>query len=139
MEEQKAEGSWFGRNVDIDDDLACVAASLEFAIYSFESDAGRWVQSLVVPFELGDAPWECLITGQTVVIQLYDVVNYIFKDICVYNFDPKMKEVTTLQDTLRATGFRVLSEKFLVFSKTSNSSSGEMVYDGVHILWTRCE
>ncbi|KAL7518028.1 hypothetical protein ACHAWX_002895 [Stephanocyclus meneghinianus] len=125
-------GSWFGRSVDIDGDLACVAASLEFAIYIFERDEGRWVQSLVVPFELGDAPWECLIAGKTVVIQLYDVENDIFKDILIYNFDPKTKEVTTLQHPLRANGFRVLSESFLVFSTTSNSSS-EMEYDGVHI------
>ena len=100
------------RSVDIDGVLACVAALLEFAIYIFEHDEGRWVQSLMVPFQLGDAPWECLITGQTVVIQLYDVVNDIFKDICVYKFDPKMKEVTKLQQ----------SDNFLVFSTTSNSS-----------------
>ena len=95
------------------------------------------MESLKIPFDQMIFPFECLLMGRTVVIQPY---NYnrkydIFEYILIFNYDPLTKNATTLHahDPIRANGFRVLSDNFLIFSTSSTSASGDTVYNGVHI------
>ena len=129
------ENGSFGFSMDIDGDLACVAATGEGAMYIFRQVGKRWRQtdkiSLLKPNRWA---WECLIAGETLAIHTFDWINDRSDGLYIYRYDQQLNNFTLLQDPLPAnTWGKALSEKYLVFSELSHSESGDEILEGLHI------
>jgi len=121
---------WFGSDIDIDGDLACVVDDQNAYIYHQDHDS-KWVQ-----FETIDGR-DCSISGDTIVVRSFDSESdQQYECLKLYNYIQEMNQLVSLQDPIciehvawwHIESIDFLSNDYLIFWKSHYNGGVVFIY-----------